>query len=475
MRLSQISLCLVLLATAPACFAADRSAPRPNVILMMCDDLGWGDVGFNGSTIAKTPHLDALAADSLRLQRFYAAAPVCSPTRGSALTGRHPYRYGITFANVGHLKKEEFTLAEALQQVGYRTGHFGKWHLGTLTTEMQDANRGAPGKIEHFSPPWQNGFDTCFSTESKVPTWDPVRVPKQFGPGQNRQYGWIPSDDASQTAHYGTHFWDESGRVVEDNLDGDAARVIMDRAIPFIDAAAERKQPFFAVIWFHTPHLPVVAGEAYRAMYSDRPLKEQLYYGCITAMDEQVGRLRTHLRQCGLTDDTMWWFCSDNGPENGTPGSAGPLRGRKRSLYEGGVRVPAFLHWPARVPTGRTTEVPCATSDYLPTVLDVLGFERRGTPEPLDGISLVPLIEGRMKERPAPIGFQSGRMATWNDNRYKLVVGGDGKQPELYDLIADPAETRDLAAEHPDIVERMLSELRPWQQSCSESAAGRDY
>ncbi len=155
--------------------------------------------------------------------------------------------------------------------------------------------------------------------------------------------------------------------------------------------------------------------------------------------------------------------------------SAGPLRGRKRSLYEGGVRVPAFVHWPARIPTGRATEVPCVSSDYLPTVLDVVGFERRGAPQPLDGVSLAPLIEGRMTERPAPIGFQSGKMATWNDNRYKLVVGGGDTRPELYDLIADPVESSDLATEHPDIVERMLGDLRKWQQSCTDSAAGRDY
>ncbi len=470
-----VLLFVTILSTTSTCHGADRTPPRPPVILMMCDDLGWGDVGFNGSKDVKTPHLDALAGESLKFNRFYSAAPVCSPTRGSALTGRHPYRYGITFANVGHMKAEEFTLAEALRTLGYTTGHFGKWHLGTLTTRIKDANRGAPGKTEHFSPPWQNGFDVCFSTESKVPTWDPLRVPRRFGPGQSRHYGWIPVDEPSQAEHYGTHYWDGSGEPVEDNLDGDDSRVIMDRALAFLEAAVAKDQPFFAVIWLHTPHLPVVAGESYRALYPDSPLEEQLYYGCITAMDEQVGRLHEHLERLGVADDTMWWFCSDNGPENGTPGSPGPFRGRKRSLYEGGVRVPAFLHWPARVPKSRTTDVPCVTSDYLPTVLEALGFHREGEPEPIDGISLLPLIEGRMGERPAPIGFQSGKMASWNDNRFKLVVSGPKARPELYDLIADPSETRDLAADHEEIVDRMLRQLRGWQESCAGSAEGRDY
>jgi arylsulfatase A-like enzyme len=147
-----------------------QAAEKPNVILIMCDDLGWGDVGFNGNKTIRTPHLDAMAKAGLKFNRFYAAAPVCSPTRGSCVTGRHPYRYGIPFANSGHMKPEELTLAELLKKQGYTTGHFGKWHLGTLTKTVKDANRGGPRGAKHFSPPQANGFDVCFSTESKVPT-----------------------------------------------------------------------------------------------------------------------------------------------------------------------------------------------------------------------------------------------------------------------------------------------------------------
>jgi arylsulfatase A-like enzyme len=469
-----------------ACAASDD---KPNVILVMCDDLGWGDVGFNGSKICKTPHLDEMAASSLRFTRFYAAAPVCSPTRGSAITGRHPYRYGIPFANRGHMKKQEITLAEALKTQGYTTGHFGKWHLGTLTTKIKDANRGRPGKTEDFSPPWLNGFDVCFSTESKVPTWNPLSVPKQFGPGESRHYGWIPVEDPAKTKHYGTHYWSGPEAAVNDNVEGDNSRIIMDRVVPFIETAAKAKKPFLAVVWFHTPHLPVVAGKKYRDMYSERSKQEQLYYGCITSMDEQVGRLRKSLRTLGIADNTIVCFASDNGPENATPGSAGHLRGRKRSLYEGGVRVPGLVEWPAKIRDPRSTDVPAVTSDYFPTILDVLGFQMNGQPKPIDGVSLLPLIEGMMIERPRPIGFQSDNQASLIDNRFKLVrigmntrpKGGKNKHPAdkskvmLFDIIADPAESRDIANAHPHVLKTMAARLNAWQQSCNRSLGGSDY
>jgi len=146
----------------PEClFSKTKGVDRPNIILCMADDLGWADPGFNGNSIIKTPSLDAMAEAGLRFTRFYSAAPVCSPTRGSCLTGRHPYRYGITFANVGHMPKEEVTLAEVLKTQGYATGHFGKWHLGTLTKTEKDSNRGGPRGAKHYSPPWENGFDVC--------------------------------------------------------------------------------------------------------------------------------------------------------------------------------------------------------------------------------------------------------------------------------------------------------------------------
>jgi arylsulfatase A-like enzyme len=443
-------------------FSKTKSTNKPNIILCMADDMGWGDPGFNGNSIIKTPHLDEMAKAGMRFTRFYSGAPVCSPTRGSCLTGRHPYRYGIFFANVGHMRKKEITLAEALKTQGYTTGHFGKWHLGTLTTTERDSNRGGPRGAEHYSPPWENGFDVCFSTEAKVPTWNPMKSPGSDKP-------------------YGTWYWKQDGTKATENLKGDDSRIIMDRAIPFIRNAAGNHEPFLAVIWFHAPHLPVVAGARYRKLYSQYSEDEQHYYGCITALDEQVGRLRSELRALGIGDNTMLWFCSDNGPEGKdgkqgrTRGSAGAFRGRKRSLFEGGVRVPGLLEWPSRIRAGRITDVPCSTCDYFPTVLDVLGFRIKGQPEPIDGISLLPLIEAQMTKRPVPIGFESRNQVSLTDNRYKIYSSDKGSNYKLFDLPEDPGETRDLAAEKPQIVEAMKTKLDKWRASCKDSLAGKDY
>ena len=436
---------------------------KPNVILCMADDLGWGDPGFNGNLVIKTPNLDAMAEAALRFTRFYAAAPVCSPTRGSCLTGRHPYRYGVFSANVGHMREQEITLAEALKTQGYTTGHFGKWHLGTL---LPDYSGKGPRRNprENYMTPGMCGFDEWFSTEFAIATWDPYD-PALF---HGRKY------DVRAL------YW-HNGENVTEKLRGDDSRIIMDRAIPFVREAAKKNRPFLAVIWFHAPHAPVVAGPHYRKMYSQYSEDEQHYYGCITAMDEQIGRLRRELRELRIADDTMLWFCSDNGPEGKDGkrgrfrGSAGPFRGRKRSLLEGGVRVPALLEWPARIKHGQTTDVPCCTSDYYPTVLDVLGLKMQAQPQPIDGVSLLALIEGRVNQRPAPIGFESANQISLVDNRYKIYSNNKGRTYVLYDLIDDPGETKDLATEKPEILQSMKATLAQWRKACKDSLAGKDY
>ncbi|MEM8678500.1 MAG: sulfatase-like hydrolase/transferase [Planctomycetota bacterium] len=445
----------------------------PNVILVMCDDLGWGDVGFNGGQLIATPHLDAWAADSLIFRRFYAAAPVCSPTRGSCLTGRHPHRLGIPHANQGHLRREELTLGEVLQQAGYRTGHFGKWHLGTLTRTVSDSNRGGnPKQTQHFSPPQWHGFEVCFSTEARVPTYDPMLrpPPRDARPPDS----WDALDDRATGIPFGTHYWNERGEIVEDNLHGDDSRVIMDRAIPFIEQSVASNEPFLAVIWFHSPHLPVVAGADHRAAYpaASRPW-HQNYYGCVTALDEQMGRLRATLRQLNVAANTLLWFCADNGPEGGpqAPGATGPFRGRKRSLYEGGIRVPAFAHWPRRIPAGRSTDFPAVTSDYLPTILEFLG-ESGDEHRPLDGVSLLSVLSDTVPARSDPIGFLFRSKGAWIADQYKLVGDTSADQWELYDLQADPGEQTDLAQSEPRILRRMRDEFEAWRASCEPNPAG---
>jgi arylsulfatase A-like enzyme len=448
-------------------------AERPNVILVMADDLGWGDTGFNGHAVIKTPHLDAMSRSGIRFRRFYSAGSVCSPTRGSCLTGRHPYRYGVYTANRGHLRAHELSLAEILKEHGYSTGHFGKWHLGTLTPEFSGKGPGRKPK-ENYATPGMNGFDEWFSTEFAVSTWDP------YDPARSHRKG--KSFDVRAL------FW-HNGKPVETPLEGCTSAMVMDKAMAFIDRAARARKPFFSVIWFHAPHAPVAGGPEYRALYPNQTENEQHYYAVVTALDEQVGRLRARLRELGVENDTMLWFCSDNGPE-GNPGrrarsqgSAGPFRGRKRSLYEGGVRVPALLEWPAKISAAREVDTPCVTSDYLPTVLDVLGVSLPRS-RPYDGVSLLPLIEGATDRRPFPIAFQFRNQASLNGERFKLVHNSGKGRPrsdngsvptatyELYDLISDPGETKNVAAAHPAVVMGMKEVLAAWRESCRKSDEG---
>ena len=447
--------------------AADES--KPNIILIMADDMGWGDTGYYGHPYLQTPHLDQMALDGMRFDRFYAGAPVCSPTRGSVLTGRHPYRYGIKFANQGHVKSEEVTLAEIMRANGYRTGHFGKWHLGTLTNAVKESNRGGRSP-EHYAPPWDNGFDVCYSTEAKTPTW------------------WNKGDYLT----YGTHYWTGPGQQVDaKEIVGDDSRVIMDPALRFIEAAVKDGQPFFAIIWFHAPHKPIVAGKKYLDMYRQIPdfspeTKESAahYYGCITALDEQIGRLRATLTELGVDQNTLIGFCSDNGPENRTAGRAEAvvphagnqvttnLKGRKRSLTEGGIRVPGLMVWPEKIQPGTSTDLPCVTNDYFPTALAAAGIEWDAS-RPADGIDIMPIVLGQLGERPSKIGFQSQQQKALVGNRYKALFKND--QWALYDLKKDPSEKHDLSSQQPDRLKAMQQEFKQWSQSCQQSSQGQDY
>ena len=454
----------------------NKKQDRPNVIMLMCDDLGWGDTGFNGNTIIKTPNLDMLAGKGMIFTRFYTASPVCSPTRASCLTGRNPYRMNIPTANSGFLKTEEVTLAEILRRYDYHTGHFGKWHLGTLTTKITDSNRGRPGNYREFSIPSQHGFDEFFSTEAKVPTFDPMIKPGIYNEkiGESPRFGWKQRLDKDSIDTFGTYYWQGKEMLVTEGLEGDDSKLIMDKALDFIERKHDTDRPFFAVVWLHTPHLPVVADDEHRKLYADLDLKEQLYYGTISAMDEQIGRLWQKLDQLGERENTMLWFCSDNGPENGTPGSSGPYRERKRSLYEGGLRVPAFCVWENTIETNQTSDFPVTTSDYLPTILDMLGISHH-LARPMDGASVISVFEGEEAQRTKPMGFLFGAKRSWVTHEYKLISTDDGESYELYNLLNDQEELNDVAAANPEIVKKMKNNLLAWINSVNNSRTGGDY
>lgn len=453
--------CIVLALSAASAISASTPKTQPNVILMMSDDQGWGDTGYNGHKELKTPHLDRMSKEGITFTRFYSANAMCSPTRGSIYTGRHPYRYGITFAMKGMLEPNEICLTTVLKKAGYTTGHFGKWHMGTLTDRRGEQKRwGAFAKNpkRYYCPPWERDVDVCFVTESKVPTWDPMIDPGGFKRGID-----TPPHNAETARRYGNDYFTGPGQIATENLRGDDSRVIMDRAIPFIRNAVQEKRPFLAVVWFHTPHSPVLSGGRYKELYKHLSIEQQHYYGCISAMDDQIGRLRDELKKLKIEDNTMLWFCSDNGPaRQGSPrelGTAKNLSGRKLTLLEGGIRVPGLCVWPARFPEAMIIDTPCVTTDYMPTILAALDIPLPND-RPYDGVNILPLIQDAAK-RSGGIGFINGGAKAWIEHQYKLYTGS-GNRWQLHDLIADPAERKDLSKDLPEVKKRLMDEFNAW-------------
>ncbi len=457
----------------------DVSSPKkPNIILCMADDQGWGDMAYNGHSVLKTPNFDAMAAAALRFDRFYAAAPVCSPTRGSVMTGRHPNRFGC-FKWGYTLRPQEITIAEALKKAGYVTGHFGKWHLGSVI-KGSPVNPGSSGFDE-----WLSAFN--FFDNDPILSREGLAVPMQ----------------------------------------GESSMVTVDAALEFIRKHAGSSKPFLAVVWFGSPHGPHRAVEQDRAIYDDP--KKQDFYGEITGMDRAFGKLRGELQNLGIRDNTVLWYCSDNGglPNLGVTGG----RGHKGQIYEGGLRVPAILEWPARIPQPGRTGIPCNTCDIYPTLLEIAGvkMEKQSL---LDGISILPVIESRHAGnesivRPKPMGFwdyqikgigtpsdkwmselieeqkagkepqdksrlnlDAGEIrqkypldtfpghAAWLDWPWKLhriQDKNDKVSLELYHLAKDPDEQKDLSGTEADRLKTMKVGLEQWLTSVVRSLNGEDY
>jgi arylsulfatase A-like enzyme len=504
---ASISISLSLLALVGASLQTFAAPLRPNIILLMADDMGYGDPSYmSGSVLNKdgtahvdqgwinTPIMDKMASSGIRFDRFYSASAVCSPTRASCLTGRNPYRVGVPYANQGNIGADETPLSTILAAEGYATGHFGKWHLGTMTTVRTDANRGRVGNTKEYSAPWHFDYDVCFATESKVPTYHPYRKPSNglALPSAftiDPQIGYKITD----ANFYGTYYWEVpehpetavEGSVVplsevNDASDGDDSKLLTDRAIDFIRGAVAEEKPFFVVLWYHTPHQPLVDPDGISGVDSSDAAKN-----AIEDLDSEIGALRDALTTLGVRDDTMLWLTSDNGPERGVDSPnesdkqrsirSGGLRGRKRSFYEGGIRVPGILEWPNGITNpGRSTAFLSSTSDYYTTILDYLDLNVPNQ-KALDGLSLRPVIDDLSEARSAPIGFLIGggdNNQAWMSQDYKLVRVGS--QWELYDMTlpdhqleVTPLATESNLSSQPqevqDIFYSMLAEYTAWK------------
>lgn len=424
----------LLTGVASSTGAIAAEAARPNIVFVMADDMGWGETGYRNHPVLETPNLDAMASNGLRLDRFYAGCPVCSPTRASVLTGRSPDRAGVLTHGYA-LRLQEKTIAQALKGAGYVTGHFGKWHL--------DGFKGPGAPILENDP----------------------RSPSAFGFDQ-----WV-----SVTNFYDVDPLMSRGGKIE-QFHGDSSQIAVDEAVKFLSQHRSSGQPMFALVWFGSPHSPFKALPEDKDKFKNLNEASANHYGEMRALDRAVGSLRAKLRELELADNTLLVFCSDNGglPEV-KPDTVGGLRGNKGSVYEGGLRVPAVIEWPSQIKP-RVSNFPAATMDLFPTVADILSLPEDVFVKPLDGISLKPLLKGEIGPRAKPLAFRFGQKLAMVDNQFKLINNDRRKDKfELYDLAADTAEERDVSSQNAEVFARMKQQLLAWNESVEASFAGRDY
>ena len=413
---------------------ANEAPSKPHIILVMADDQGWGQTGYYNHPVLKTPHLDAMASGGLRFDRFYAGAPVCSPTRASVLTGRANDRTGVESHGYA-LRRQEITLATILKNSGYATGHFGKWHLNGIR------GPGVPILKEDSHGPRHFGFDTWVSVTNFF-DMDPIL---------SRQGSF-------------------------EEFTGDSSEIAVREAVRFIDRFYQQ-QPTFSVIWFGSPHDPAKASVKDREAFSHLDEKSQHHYGELVAMDRSIGQLFSELEKRNLKEETLVWFCSDNGglPKI-EPGTVGNLRGNKGSVFEGGLRVPGILHWPIAIRSARVSQYPAGVIDILPTVLDLLNLDHPNMNHVLDGISLKPLLNEEIATRNKPIPFRHLQRAAWVDNDYKILSQDIKKKVfALYNLKNDPSETENLAQAEPERLSKMVAQFERWNKTVERSVAGLDY
>jgi arylsulfatase A len=379
----KIIVSLILLLTSWSLTAATQ----PNVVIMLADDLGAGDLSCYGSPENKTPHLDQLAKDGLQFNDFYAASAVCSPSRAALQTGRFSVRAGVyswvaTSQNM-HLRVEETTIAELLKAAGYATAHIGKWHLGYGLTD--DVSGPDPG---------DHGYDH-----------------------------WLATGNNAQPSHHNPNNFVRNGKALGE-VKGYSCQIVADEAIKWLDQHRNKKKPFFLNICFHEPHQRVASPPELAARHPD--VKQPEYYGCIENMDDAAGRILKKLNTLGEADNTLVIFTSDNGSYRTDRANNRNLKGRKTQLWEGGIRAPGIIRWPDRIKPGTRSDVPAGLVDLLPSTCAAAGV-----PLPknvtLDGISLLPLFATGKLVRPKPLYW------FYNPSRPVCVIR-DGD----WCLLADP-------------------------------------
>jgi len=478
----------------------------PNFVVILADDMGWGDPSYNNGTVY-TPYLDEWTKEShtITFNRGYAGAPVCSPTRASILTGRTPNRDCIYDANgCGSLPAwncsepmplplSVFTIAQAVKKAynNYSTALFGKWHLGDFWVKQKDHGMSNPG---------QHGFDTWFATEASAPS-------------VTTNCGCFMPFQGCVTGHYSngpwcTNYWypNISSPIGVSNL---TEKIPAQDTLYLVNKFEEwledhhsnrNSDPFLVMLWLHPVHVEFLATDEFREAcangtvcpasndYSSAQLD---YFGDIAELDQQIYRVRQLLKQYNYYDNTLLYFTSDNGPEGDGagpygnsewPGSPNGLRGRKRDVWEGGIREPTIISWPAMINQdfnqkyGFNSTYPIVTYDLLPTIMDYFNITSNNPTWPIDGYSWLNLFKngGNLTERPKPMGWQYHDGIAYTNNSWKVVYkshdcSGESCNWALYNINDDPNETINLTSQYPDIYQKLHNQAMNWVSSVNAS------
>ncbi len=442
--------------------SSNPKSERTNFVQILTDDQGWGDLGCFGHQFMKTPNIDRLAMEGIKFTECYSSAGVCSPSRSSILTGRTPFRNGvfrwIPQSHYVFLPASEVTLPKLLRANGYQTAHFGKWHLSHYFEERI-------GKSEDF---------------------------KHFGFGEN--------PDQPSMSDYGYDYWLATGNVARPNhknplnfflngkalgkYEGYSAQIVAREFVKWMKTYREKDEPFFVTVWFHEPHGPIETDPEFMESYANLndPSMRQ-YLGNVTQIDDAVGSIMDALEAAGVSDNTLVWYTSDNGPEGRHEfgkfnledhvyggsryrGSTGGLRGRKRAVHEGGVRVPGIIRWPAGmkqagVKSGIVSDTPVIGSDVFPTILEIADIPLP-TDVVLDGVSILPLLTGDPFKRERPLYWRNlhyDLRIGLRDGDWKIVGNSERTKFELYNLKKDFREATDLSDQFPEVFQRMKDAL----------------
>ena len=421
-----------------AFLSAAAAETKPNIVVVLADDMGWGDSGTYGHEIIQTPSMDRLAAEGMKFTQGYSACGVCSPSRAAILTGRTPYRNGVWRHLSGnhdaHLRESEITYPELLQEIGYETCHIGKWHL---LSKQQFGNPDFP------QPGEQGGYDYWMATHNNA---EPShKHPDNF---------ILNGEPVGETGKYSAPF-------------------VADEAIHWLKDVRNPEKPFVLSVWFHEPHKPIATDIKFSGLYEGQSKRDAIYYGNITQLDFALGKVMEALDEEGVSDDTLIIFSSDNGPVVGEGGSSGGLRGLKRNDFEGGIRVPFLARWPGYIDAGSVSDTPVIGTDIFSTVLDIVGIPVP-TDRTIDSVSLLPAFAGNPVARPVPLFWRTHvspaedrvamRVGDW-----KIVSDDTMTKFQLFNVQKDWQEKDNLAETMPEKTEEMKRALfQTWDKIVEE-------